>query len=291
MYIYRYPKIYLFYDSYMYKNHTFSQKLVILRLLSGEDISIIEDNFFQFSLVNEVSRSFMIISLDQFREIASMRQVGVLLSLAQEVISDLLVSLEEVFVEGRVSSFLEVLVLDILQVSSLLGRSDMFSSSLDGFSLGLDSFDNLLGSFSDLVHKGGVLGSVSDELVIRTGRKGLTTELGVVHEDGFEVLEGILAGSTKDSEIESGIVEARKSEALIRTSDIESSHEGISPIVELEDKSVVVLEVEDRERSHGSEDGSVTSHFLDFGFFEEKDFDTLSFTRFEIEGFHCSCEM
>jgi len=215
-------------------------------------------------------------------------QVGVFLSLGQEVISNLVVSLEEVLLEGRVGILLEVLVLDVLQVRSLLGRSDIFSSGLDGFSLDMDFFNDLLGSFSDLVHKGGVLRSVSDELVIRTGRKGLATELGVVHKDSFEVLEGVLAGAAEDSEVERGVVKARKNEVLVRASDVESSHKRISPIVELEDKSVVILEVEDSEGSHSSKDRGVASHFLDFSFFEEKDFDTFSFTRFEIEGFHCS---
>jgi len=217
-----------------------------------------------------------------------MSQVGVLLSLGQEIISNLVVRLKEVLLEGRVSILLEVLVLDVLQVRSLLGRSDIFSASLEGFSLGLDVFDNLLGSFGNFIQKSSVLGLVSDELVIRTGRKGLATELGVVHKDGFEVLEGVLARVAEDSEVESGVVEARKGEALVRASDVESSKKRISPIVELEDKSVVILEVKDAEGSHSSKDRSVASHFLDFGFFEEEDFNTFSFTRFEIEGFHCS---
>jgi len=238
--------------------------------------------------MDEVDGSLAIISLHQIREVHSMSQVGVLLSLGQEVVGHLVMSLEEVLLEGGMSILLEILVLDVLQESSLLGRSDIFSTSLDGFSLGLDSFDNLLGSFSDLVHEGGVLGLVSDELVIRAGLKSFTTESRVVHEDGLEVLEGVLAGSAHDFKVESGVVHARKSEGRTRASDVESSHEGISPIIELKDKSVVVLEVEDRERSQRSEDGSVTSHFLDFSFSEVEDFNTLDFARFKIESFHCS---
>jgi len=174
-----------------------------------------------------------------------------------------------------VSSLLEVLVLDVLQVSSLLGGSDVFGAGLDGFGLGLDVVHDILGSLSDLIHKRGLLGLLSDELVIRTGLKSLAAHSRIVHEDGLEVLKGILAGFAHNFEVESGIVCSGKTEAGATARDVESSHQGISPIVESEDKSVVVLEVEDAEGSHGSKDGLVASHLLDFGFFEEKDFDTL----------------
>jgi len=236
--------------------------------------------------MNEVDGGLVIVSLEQFREVSSVSQVGVLLSLVHEVVGHLLVRLEEVLLEGSVGVLLEVLVLDVLQEGSFLLGSDMFSSSLDGFSLVMDFFNNLLGSFSDFVHKSGVLGLVSDELVIRAGLKSLSTKSRVVHHDGLKVLEGVLVRVTEDSEVKSGIVGTRKGEVLVRASDVESSHERISPIVELEDKSVVVLEVEDSKRSHSSEDGLATSHLLDFSFIEVKNFDTLDFARFEIEGFH-----
>jgi len=223
-----------------------------------------------------VSGSLAVASLHQVIEAQSVVQVRVFSSLAQEILGHLLVCGEEVLLEGAVSSFLEVLVLDVLQVGSLLGRVDIFSAGLDGLSLGLDAINDIFSSGADFIHEGGLLADlVSDELVIGTGFKSFTAESGVVHEDSLEVLESILAGVAHDSEVESGVVGTGENEALVSTGDVESSHKGVSPIVELEDKSVVILEVEDREGSHGSEDGSVTSHFLDFSFFEEEDFDTL----------------
>jgi len=216
-------------------------------------------------------------SLDQINEFQSLRQVGVFSSLVQEVLGDLLMRFKEVLVESSMSSFLEVLILDILQLASLLG-----GLGLGGFSLGLDSFSDILGSFSNLGSQG-----LSGELVFRAGFKSLTTESSVVHKDGFKVLEGILVGASEDSEGEGGVVKSREGEGAFRARDVMSSHKGISPVVKLEDKSVVILEVEDAEGSHSSKDGGGTSEFLDFSFFEEEDFDTLSFTRFEIEGFHC----
>jgi len=217
-------------------------------------------------------------SLDQIDEFQSMRQVGVFSSLVQEVLGDLLMRFKEVLVESSVSSFLEVLVLDVLQLASLLG-----GLGLGGFSLGLDGFSDVLGSFSNL----GSSDSLSGDLVFRAGFKSLTTESSVVYKDGFKVLEGILAGASEDSEAEGGVVEGREGESAFRARYVVSSHKRISPVVKLEDKSVVILEVKDAEGSHSSKDGGGTSEFLDFGFFEEEDFNTLSFTRFEIEGFHC----
>jgi len=222
-----------------------------------------------------MSRSLVVASLHQIVKVHAAGQVGVLLSLAHKVLSHLLVCGEEVLLEGAVSSLLEVLVLDILQVGSLLGGSDILGASLDGLSLGLDIVHDILGSLTDFIHKGSLLGLLSDELVIRAGLKSLTTHSRVVHEDSLEVLESVLAGVAHDSEVESGVVGAGETEAGATARDVESSHKGISPIVESEDKSVVVLKIEDREGSHGSEDGLVASHFLDFSFFEEEDFDTL----------------
>jgi len=223
-----------------------------------------------------VSGGLAVASLHQVVEAQSGVQVGVFSSLGQEILSHLFVGAEEVLLEGAVSSLLEVLVLDVLQVSSLLGGVNVFSAGLDGLSLGLDAINDIFSSGADFIHERGFLADlVSDELVIGTGFKSFTTESGVVHEDSLEVLEGILAGVTHNFEVESGVVVAGEDEALITTGDVESSHQGVSPIVELEDKSVIVLEVEDREGSHSGEDGSVTSHLLDFSFFEEEDFDTL----------------
>jgi len=101
-----------------------------------------------------------------------------------------------------------------------------------------------------------------------------------------KILKGVLVGAAEDSEVESGAVHARKNEVSVRASDVESSEEGISPIVKSEDKSVVVLEVEDTEGSHGTEDGGIASHLLDFGFLEEEDFDTLGHTGFFADRFH-----
>jgi len=211
----------------------------------------------------------------QLSEVYDMAQVGVFLSHGQEVGGHLFVRLEEVFLEGAVGGFLEVLVLDILQVSSLLGGGDVLGASLDGFSLSLDAVDDAVSGGGDFVHESGFGALLSGELVIGTGFEGLATESGVVHEDGLEVLEGILAGSTEDGEGESGTVEAWEGEGLVSTADVESSEEGISPVVELEDESVVVLEVEDTEGADSTEDGGVASGLLDFSLFEEEGFDTL----------------
>jgi len=185
--------------------------------------------------------------------------------------------LEEVFLESAVSGFLEVLVLDVLQEGSLLGGTDVLGASLKGFSLGLDAVNDAVSSGTDFIQQAGVAGAwlASGELIIRAGFKSFTTESRVVQEDSLEVLEAVLAGAAVDAKSESRSVGARKSEAFARASDVESSEEGISPIVELEDESIVVLEVEDAERSDGTKDWAVTSGFLDFGFFEEEGFDTL----------------
>ena len=178
------------------------------------------------------------------------------------------------------SSLLEVLVLDVLQVSSLLSRVNVFSAGLEGLSLGLDAVNDIFSSGADFIRERGLRSLVSDELVIRAGLKSFTAQSRVIHKNSLEILESIIAGVAHDSEVESGVVVARKGEVSVTTRDVKSSHKGISPIVESEDKSVVVLEEEDTERSHGSEDGLVASHFLDFGFFEVEDFDTFDHTGF-----------
>jgi len=189
--------------------------------------------------------------------------------------------LEEVFLEGAVSGFLEVLVLDVLQEGSLLGGTDVLGASLKGFSLGLDAVNDAVSSGTDFIHQAGVAGAwlASGELIIRAGFKSFTTESRVVQEDGLEVLEAVLAGVAKDAKSESRTIGARKSEAFARTRDVESSEEGISPVVELEDKSIVVLEVKDAEGSDGTKDWAVTSGFLDFSFIEEEGFNTLDGAR------------
>jgi len=186
-----------------------------------------------------------------------------------------------------VSSLLEILVLDVLQVSSLLGRVDMFSAGLDSLGLCLDAVNDIFGSLTDLIHEGGIRKLMSDELVIRAGLESFTAKSRIVHEDSLEVLESILAGVAEDSEVKGGIVVTRKGKVSIRATDVESSHERISPIVKSEDKSVVVLEVKDTERADSSKEGLVASHFLDLGLLEEKDFDTLDHTGFFSDRFHC----
>ena len=179
------------------------------------------------------------------------------------------------------SGFLKVLVLDVLQVGSLLGRSDVFSASLDGLGLGFDAVNDVFGSVADLVHQAGVAcsGLASGKLVIRAGLKSFATESGVVHEDGLKVFERVLAWVSEDSEVEGSSICAGESKASVRARDVESSEEGIFEVVELKDESVIVLEVEDAQRSNGTKNGGVASHFLDFGFFKEEGFNTLDGAR------------
>jgi len=190
----------------------------------------------------------------QLSELHSVAQVGVFSSHGQEVGGHLFVGLEEVFLEGAVGGFLEVLVLDVLQVGSLLGGGDVLGAGLDGLGLSFDAIDDAGGGGGDLIHHAGrVFTFVSHELVIGAGFEGLATESRVVHKDGLEVLEGILVGGTEDGEGVDGTVEAWEGEELVRAADVESSKKRVFPIVELENESVVVLEVEDIERSNSSE--------------------------------------
>jgi len=184
-------------------------------------------------------------------------------------------SLKEVFLEGAVSSLLEVLSLDILQVTSLLGG--VLETRLDSFSLSLDAIDDASSGGGDLIHHASrVFTLVSHELVIRAGFKVFTTESGVVHEDGLEVLKNILAGGTENGKGEGGVIETWKSEGLISTANVESSEKRVSPIIDLKNKSIEFLEVEDAEGADGTKDGSVTSHLFDFSLLEEESFDTLA---------------
>lgn len=248
-------------------------------LLGQNDLLVVKDSIFKL-ILQEVLNWSVAVNLAQFFEFQSVVQVIVVSSSAQKVLSHLLARLEEVLLEGAVSGFLKVLVLNVLQVGSLLGRVDVFSTGLDGLSLGLDAVNDIFGSVADLIHEAGVAGGlVSLEFVIRAGLKSFTTESRVVHEDGLEVFERVLAGVSEDSEVKDRSVGARKSETSVRARDIESSEERIFEVVELKDESVVVLEEEDTKGSNGTKDGGVASHLLDFGFFEEEGFNTLGGAR------------
>jgi len=157
-----------------------------LYLLHHNSFLIVKDRLLNLLLVEIAAGSLAVTGLHQIFEVHSVSQIGIFPSLSHEVHCHLLVRLKEVLLEGSVSSFLEILVLDVLQVGSLLGRINVLGASLDSLGLGLDAINDILSSSTDFIHERGLLGLVSDELIIRAGLKSFTAKSRVIHKNGLK---------------------------------------------------------------------------------------------------------
>jgi len=185
-------------------------------LSTGSKFLVSDDGLFDVFLVNEDSGD--ITGLSQSAEFLSFDQILVVSSLGHHLVSGDVTSSEEVLLEGALGSLLEVLVLDVLQNKSLLGGGQVLGTGLHGGSLNSDHVDGALDLISDDISvTGGVLGLVSDELVIRAAFElsvvdvfTLNREERAVTKDGFEVDQGLVAGDVVDLQLEGEAVAGRE---------------------------------------------------------------------------------